>query len=266
MIARAYAGKPAQITFTSDFHELLEGDLRPGEPVRLRYDPRRIVPAEDSYVFGSPKYPINAFARFHEGEAVAREILVSPAGIVTQPKYDISGQGSMLEASVDVPADAEEVVIWFSYLAATGEMHFDNDDGKCFRLRFPSADVQVAEATVVSNAAKKKGEFSLSVAAIDAVNAVNVRYRIAGNAEFGHHEVSLTKSAQKDKQQKPVWSATGIAVPPQSTVQFKIFYWIGETRYKDDNSSRYYMAPVPAAETVPSPPKELAAAAMAWKM
>ena len=47
MIATAYVGKPAQITFTADFHELLEGDLRPGEPVTLRYDPRRIVPAGD---------------------------------------------------------------------------------------------------------------------------------------------------------------------------------------------------------------------------
>ena len=45
MIERARAGKPAEITFTCDFHELVGGDLRPGGSVLLRYDPLRIVPA-----------------------------------------------------------------------------------------------------------------------------------------------------------------------------------------------------------------------------
>ncbi len=44
MIERLGAGKPAEITFTCDFHELVGGDLRPGASVLLRYDPLRIVP------------------------------------------------------------------------------------------------------------------------------------------------------------------------------------------------------------------------------
>lgn len=266
MIAKAYVGKPAQITFTADFHELLEGDLRPGEPVTLRYDPRRIVPAGDPYIFGSPKYPINAFAQFRDEGPVSREILTSPAGIVAEPKYDISGRGSMLAATITVPDDAQRVIIWFSYLAASGEMLFDNDDGKNFCLRFPSIDVSVVEATVVNDASKRTSEFAVSVAAIDAVEAVSVRFRIAGNTEFGHHEVSLRNTGQKDKQKRPIWSASGIAVPYQSSVQFKIYYWLHGTRYKDDNSSRYYLAPEPPAETVPPPPKELGEAALAWKL
>lgn len=213
MIAKAYVGKPAQITFTADFHELLEGDLRPGESVTLRYDPRRIVPAGDPYIFGSPKYPINAFAQFRDEGPVSREILTSPAGIVAEPKYDISGRGSMLVATMNVPNDAQRVIIWFSYLAASGEMLFDNDDGKNFFLRFPSIDVSVVEATVVNDASKRTSEFAVSVAAIDAVEAVSVRFRIAGNKEFGHHDVSLRNTVQKDKQKRPIWSASGIAVP-----------------------------------------------------
>src|SRR5512147_3256369 len=120
MIAKAYVGKPAQITFTADFHELLEGDLRPGEPVTLRYDPRRIVPAGDPYIFGSPQHPINAFAQFRDEGPVSQEVLTSPAGIVAEPKYDISGsRGSMLAATITVPDDAQRVIIWFSYLAAS---------------------------------------------------------------------------------------------------------------------------------------------------
>jgi Family of unknown function (DUF6209) len=266
MVAKAYVGTSAQITFTSDFHELLEGDLLPGESVTLRYDPRRIVPPEDPFVFGSPRSPVNAFVQFREDGPVSREILASPAGIVAQPTFDISGQGSMLVATVDVPGDADQVAIWFSFLAASGEMHFDNDGGKNYCFRFPSADAHVVEATVVSDAAKRTGEFALSVAVIDAVEAVSVRFRIAGNAEFGHPEVSLSKTTGKDKQKRTIWSASGISVPFQSSVQFKIFYWLRGTRYKDDNGSRYYLAPEPPAEKVPPPPKELAAAARAWKL
>ena len=83
MIATAYVGKPAQITFTADFHELLEGDLRPGEPAR---------------------------------------------------------SGTIRDASSQ-------------------------------------------RATVVNDASKRTSEFAVSVAAIDAVEAVSVRFRIAGNTE-----------------------------------------------------------------------------------
>ncbi len=86
------------------------------------------------------------------------------------------------------------------------------------------------------------------------------------NGEATAHEVSLRNTGQKDKQTRPIWSASGIAVPYQSSVQFKIHYWLRGTRYKDDNSSRYYLAPEPPAETVPPPPKELGEAALAWKL
>ena len=45
MIERLWLGKPAEISFTCDFHELVAGDLRPGAALLLRYDPHRIVPA-----------------------------------------------------------------------------------------------------------------------------------------------------------------------------------------------------------------------------
>jgi hypothetical protein len=266
MIEKAYVGKAAQITFTSDFHELLDGDLRLGEPVTLRYDPRRIVPADDPYVFGDPKRPINAYVQFRNDRPVLGQILTSPAGIVPQPKYDISGQGSMLVATVEVPSDAERVVVWFSFLAASGEMLLDNDSGSNYCFRFPGIDVHVLEVTVASSPTKDTGEFALSVAAIDIVEAVSVRFRIADNAKFGSQEVSLGKTGQKDKQQRMIWSVSGVSVPRESTVQFKVFYWLQGIRYKDDNSSRYYLAPQPPSEKVPSPPKELADAAKAWKM
>ena len=67
MMKRPWAGKPAEITFTCDFHELVAGDLRPGGPLLLRYDPHRIVTSEEPYRFGDPDRPVTGHLLFHEG-------------------------------------------------------------------------------------------------------------------------------------------------------------------------------------------------------
>ena len=94
MRQRLHAGKPAEITFTYDFHELVAGDLRPGGPLLLRYDPIRIVPAEEPYRFGDPERPVMAHVRFGEGEAPIDVPLRSPGGIAPCPDVDLTGQGS----------------------------------------------------------------------------------------------------------------------------------------------------------------------------
>jgi hypothetical protein len=47
-------------------------------------------------------------------------------------------------------------------------------------------------------------------------------------------------------------------------VQFKLYYWIGEVRYKDDDSGLYYLAHQGEPERVPPPPAALAQAVKAW--
>jgi hypothetical protein len=144
----------------------------------------------------------------------------------------------------------------------------DNDKGANFCFRFPSLDVHILEATVVNDPATSNGGFTLSIAAMNAVEAVSVRFRIVGEAEYDKdkHEVQLSKTDQKDQEGRAIWSVSGVTVPFRSTVQFKVFYWIGGTRYKDDNGGRYYLAPQPPAEKAPPPPEELVAAAKQWKM
>ena len=90
------AGTPAEITFTCDFHELLAGDLRPGGPLLLRYDPQRIVPRGEPYRFGDAERPVTAHLRFRANDAGIDVALRSPSGIVACPDVDVTGQGSML--------------------------------------------------------------------------------------------------------------------------------------------------------------------------
>ncbi|MGZ9082930.1 MAG: hypothetical protein ACXW3U_12600, partial [Rhodoplanes sp.] len=93
MIERLGAGKPPEITFTCDFHELVGGDLRAGGPVLLRYDPLRIVPPGEPYRFGDPDRPVVAHLRFHQGATLIDVPLHSPAGLVPCPDVDSTGQG-----------------------------------------------------------------------------------------------------------------------------------------------------------------------------
>jgi hypothetical protein len=127
-------------------------------------------------------------------------------------------------------------------------MVVDNDNGVNYYFGFPSRDLHILEATVVANPAKSSSEFAVRISTIDAVEAVSVRFRIAGQAKFGNPEVPLLKTGQKDQEGRTIWSVSGVTVPEGSTVQFKVFYWIGGARYKDDNGGRYYLAPQPPAE------------------
>jgi len=266
MIKRRDADKPAQIIFTSDFHEVVTGDLRPGHHVVLSYDPKRIVPREQPYVFGDPNRPIEAFVQFRDGEPATNAVLESPSGILVEPDEDITGQGSMLKARFMVPDEADLVIVWFSYLSTSGAMLYDNDHGTNYYFGFPSRDIAVLSATVVSDPQTPYSGFAVSIAAAKSVEAMSVRFRSVSDPKAEGNEVKLEKTGQSDDHGRPIWSVAGVAVPYRSVVRFKVFYWIGGLRYKDDNGGRYYLAPQPPAEEVPPPPKELVDAAAKWKL
>ena len=258
MIKRRGIGKRAQITFTRDFHELVTGDLRPGHPVVLSYDPFRIVPAGEPYILGDPQWPVYASVQFRDGEPATIVTLESPGGMVKHPDEDVTGQGSMLQAQLMVPDTADLVIVWFSYLTRSGATVYDNDYGKNYYFGFPSLDIAVSDATVDSHG------FAVRVAAAARVEAVLVRYRIVRHPKAERTEVKLEKTGQSDSQGWPIWSVTGVSLPSGSVVRFKVFYWIGGRRFKDDNSGFYYLAPQPKPEKVPPPPPGLAEAAKAW--
>lgn len=266
MLKKSYIGKPAQITFTSDFHELVTGDLRPGWSVTLRYDPRRIVPASEQYVFGDPNRPISAHFRFRHDSPVLSQTLASTVGLLSLPHYDIAGQGSILTTTVTVPTDAERLVVWFSFQASSGETIYDSDMGANFYFRFPSIDIHILDAIVVSDPAIPTSVFTLRLSTVDTVESISVRFRIVGDAKFGKSEMHLIKTDQKDPDGRSIWSISGVAIPYRSTVQFKIFYWINGVRHKDDNGGHYFFAPEPPVEKMPAVPKELAAAAKKWNL
>jgi hypothetical protein len=267
MVERSGAGKPAEITFTCDFHELVGGDLRPGGSVLLRYDPLRILPAEEPYRFGDPERPVTAHIQLHAGSAPLEVPLHSPAGVIPCPDVDLTGQGSMLSARIDIPVDAERLTVWFSYAGTSGETHYDSDYGANYRFGFPAREIDVVRATVTRRPDQPADAFEVTVGTTGEVEGVAVPFFLAGDPACAKHEVLLNRNDQPTEAiggsgLPSLWSAAS-DVPHGAILRFKVSYWIDGRRLTDDNAGVWYLAPEP--ELIPPPPAALLEAATAWR-
>jgi Family of unknown function (DUF6209) len=258
---RINRNQPPRLTFTRDFHELLRGRLEPGQAVTIRYDPARIVPPDDPYTFGDPARPIRVHATFAAAAAPAVEqTLVSLTGPLPEPIVDVTGQGSMLVATLQCPADAQEVILWFSFRGSDGRVRYDSEFGRNFRFPFLDREFHVVEADVAA------GRFTLEAATVPGASEVTVYYRVAPTQHAKPVEVSLRRRAQPDPDGWIHWVLDPPAdVGAGSAVTFKCYYNVRRTWYKDDNDGVYYTVPRPAGhDEGPAPPRELAEASRAW--
>jgi hypothetical protein len=240
MQLRQNKGARPQITFTSDFHELVQGDLVPG-PCVLRYDPLRLVSLGDAAQEG---HHIRAYVRFHPGGAEWQGVLELPAGLPLADLADPTGQGIMLTTTFEIPESADELEVWFSCTHDDGQTHWDSDFGKNHWLRFGLADLSIKSAKVKSakkkNAAQDTLEFEISTKA--KIEAVNVRWRITSIPAFPRQVTPLVATATS--QASKTWSspAGGIPLPKGATVAFDIVYQVEGHAYTDDNQGRWYIA------------------------
>ncbi len=264
MMERDFIGLPPRLTFTSDFHELVRGDLKPGTSASLRYDPTRIVPRTEGYAFGDPAHRIVAHVMFPPHENVVEVPLHSPSGVLAQPDTDSTGGGDMLAATLHIPDDATAMVMWFTHEGPYGRINYDSDYGRNFHFGFPSRQVALLEATISERAHFRPGAFAVKVAAAPEVRRVIVRMRVVGAAESPSTEHDLQRGSERRADGWSVWDLAAVDVPAGAVVQFKLYYWTNNVRYKDDNSGLYYLALQREPERVPPPPAALARAARAW--
>lgn len=265
MLTRLEADYHPQITFTSDFHELVTGNLKAGVPLRLSYDPQRIVPIGEPYLFGDPQRPVTAHVRFSSSLPVQVVELTSPGGVSAAPDRDATGQGSMLKAELDIPADAEMVSVGFTFTCLDGTVVDDNDFGVNFNFRFPEHDLEVLDTNVVADAARNVSLFHVRVGTVATVEQATVRFGKVGEPHANNEELALHEVERSEGRQGKEWMVEGVVVPTGAVISFKVFYWIGGVRFKDDNTGHYYLSPPRPPEHVPPPPAELARAALAWK-
>ncbi|MFO1153875.1 MAG: DUF6209 family protein [Rhodospirillales bacterium] len=260
-------GKPAEVTFTCDFHQLPAGDLRPGASLLLRYDPQRIVPADEPYRFGDPGRPVIAHLRFRADAPDTEVPLQSPAGTIACPDVDPTGQGSMLSARIAIPADADRLIVWFSFVRQMGETIYDSNLGANYRFGFPAREIIRIEATVERRPDAPSDRFEVAITAVERIDAVTVSYVLAADPACAKRELPLQRAdetAEETAHGQNLWRGDD-DVPHGAIVRFKLRYRIDGCQCIDDDAGAHYLAPAPGTVRPPAPPMALVEAAATWR-
>jgi hypothetical protein len=238
MKRRGLEYKP-RLTFTSDFHQLVNGDLIPG-PCVLRYDPHRIVPREEIAGLSSTQKPIEAHVRFHpSGELWEKGLLFRHASRLIVDE-DPTGQGTMLETEFPLPRDCDELELWFSYVGNQGEQKWDSALGQNYWLRFPTHDLQIAEAKVIARDDTALDLFKLEVDSVPALESIDVRWRYTNAINDARYQrpLQLKSSAERKRW---VLSNDDSGVASNTPLAFDLVYQAGGHTYTDDNQGTWYI-------------------------
>lgn len=234
---RQSTGARPQITFTSDFHELVQGDLLPG-PCVIRYDPLRLIELGDA---ANETHTIRAFVRFHPQGTTWDGPMTLPAGLPLAEMADIGGQGIMLETSFTLPAGCDELEVWFSCTHEDGVTHWDSDFGKNHWLRFGLKDITV-EAAVVRDESDAQDAFESAFTTGGAVDSLAIRWRVTNIAGIPRAVTQLTAALLSDGRKRWIPEGGFLLVPKDATIAFDLVYTVGGREHTDDNQGRWYVA------------------------
>lgn len=232
-----------QLVFTRDFHELTRGHLERGCPCTLSYDPARIVPPGDDYVFGDPSRPITAFVRFRADGPVTPIPLVSWAGTLEHAPTTVTGQGPMLKGEFRVPEDAEWIQVWFTFVDRSGQTQYDSEFGRNYTFRFLHEELQVERATVEGEPDRPLALFRCRVLAAAGIQELTVRYRIVnGPSPAEELWAALQWTGQTDPEGCVYWELPPTPVPCGAVLAFDLHYLLDGNRLKNDAQGRYFIA------------------------
>jgi hypothetical protein len=232
-------GYKPKLIFTSDFHELVNGDRIPG-PCLLRYDPHRVVPNNEIPYLPKTQRPITAHIRFHPSGNVWEKDMLFPLASWMNVDEDITGQGTMLETEFPLPEDCQELECWFSYVGDSGDTQWDSAMGANFWIRFPTYDLKITDARIVACPAKALDLFKLEVESVAAVVSIDVRWRYTNAISDARYERPLTPTLGGEPKR---WSlpVEGAPVSSNSPLAFDLVYQANGHKYTDDNQGTWYI-------------------------
>jgi hypothetical protein len=239
MVTRRSAGRRPQLTFTSDFHELVQGDLIVG-PCVLRYDPWRIVPPAEISGLATAQRTVTACVNQHPTGGLWKGELWFRPGVRAETVPDPAGQGGMLKAEFPINQGAEELEIWFTYTDNVGRPLWDSRMGRNFWLRFPTHDLEIEDAQVGESGTAGTDRFDLQIAAVPAVDAVALRWRLTHPTQTERRQVALQLTADSGRR---IWKtpSEGVPVPAGSTLVFDVLYFAQGRLFTDDNEGTWYL-------------------------
>jgi hypothetical protein len=235
MAIRRSAGQSPQAVFTADFHQLVQGELRPG-PCVIRYDPFRIVPAEE---YAAPR-PVTMHAAFHPTDK-RWDCAVSVPGRLHAYLMDISGQNLMLQQTFEVPAGCDELECWFSYTDSRGHELYDSHEGTNFWLRFPLHDLSFPHGVIIDSPDPGVDRLQIELTSLAVVDQIVARWRLT-HPPGPRQTIALVSSAAPDD--RKAWSIAppGAPVATGATGVFDLVYTVGGRQFTDDNEGTWYLA------------------------
>ncbi|HEX9983960.1 MAG TPA: DUF6209 family protein [Thermoanaerobaculia bacterium] len=244
MFRRTFQGNAPYLTFTADWQQIPFGHLVPGQTVRINYDPNRL-PQERSYYNGSPTWFITVFYQFASNGAVQSQQLDMPAGVAPARYANDPVEASFMTAAIDIPNDAEELIVWFMNTGQSGLQYWDSDYGANYIFRFTSIDIQGEEANVTSDPQTPYSGFNVSMTALPEVENVSVSFKVTNNPPDNPFESTVDLSAGELTNGRRAWSAAGILVPYQARIRFSFNYTVNGRTFVDDNDGTGFWAPKP---------------------
>jgi len=244
MFRRTFEGNPPHITFTADWRQWPHGGLVPGATVAISYDPNRL-PNERSTYNGVPTWSIVAFHQFAPNGPVFSKPLDAPTGQVVQRYSDDPVEATMMTTSIEIPSDAEELILWFLNTGRSGQQFWDSDYGANYVFRFTSLDIQGEHAAVVSDPQTPFAGFEVSLTALPVVESVVVSFTVTNAPREQPFGGAIPLQAGAIAHGRRPWSASGISVPRGANIRFSFVYTVNGRTFIDDNDGTGYFAPKP---------------------
>lgn len=244
MFQRTYADNPPAIFFNAQWQENTFGNFVPGQTVQIAYDPRRL-PYERSTYNGVPTWSIIIFYQFSPDGPVQSQPLAMPAGPPPLRYSDDPVEATLMRTSIDIPEDAEELIVWFMNTGRSGMQYWDSDYGANYVFRFTAIDIQGEEASVSSDPQTPYSGFDVSLSALATISAVSVQYTVVNNPPDQPFGSTVALRPGELESGRRMWSAGAIPVPYQARIRFSFLYTVDGRTFVDDNDRTYYWAPKP---------------------
>jgi len=239
MQKRRGKGQRPQIVFTSDFHELVRGDLIEG-PCVLRYDPHRIVPEAELSSLPRTQRPVTAHVRFNPaGTLWTGDMRFAPASRLILDN-DPTGQGTMLEIQFGLPPGCDELECWFSYSDDHGSVQWDSAQGANLWLRFPTHDLDIRKAAIKAQDKEPLDLFQIEVESVPVVDSIDVRWRYTNAINDKRLQCPLMPALFGARKR---WTlpGDGAHVAWKTPLAFDLVYWVKGHKYADDNDGTWYI-------------------------
>jgi hypothetical protein len=240
MLTRRSAGRRPQLTFTADFHELVQGDHRPG-PCVLRYDPWRIVPPAEIDALPRSGRPVTAHINFHPGGGSWQGDLWLPPGLAVPHEADPAAQSAVMKGEFSLEERCEELEVWFSHTNAAGQQLWDSRMGQNYWLRFPTHDLKLRRAALAADPGGSVDRLHVEVESVPIVEAIELRWRLTHPS--GSPRKSFVLSAAAEPHGGKLWTAApdGVPIPVGATLVFDLVYTVGGRTFTDDNEGTWYL-------------------------